>query len=184
MNSFRLHSVRFEEKDFETNEIRLVNPEHNSSSNYISLIVGNNGTGKSRVLSKIARFFVDQFKEQRSISLFGNQLNYNQPPKKVISITNSISDKFPMDESFRPSRNDVTNQLFKDFNYNYLGTRNRINSFSNRALMNRALDILFESYSEEDVSSNYRYVFDYLDYEPIIKLNMILPMFRTTISFS
>lgn len=171
MNSFRLHSVRFEEKDFETNEIRLINPEHNSSSNYISLIVGNNGTGKSRVLSKIARFFVDQFKEQRSISLFGSQLKYNQPPEKVIAITNSISDKFPMDESFRPSRNDENNHLFKDFNYNYLGTRNRMNSFSNRALMNRALDILFESYSEVDVSSNYRYVFDYLDYEPIIKLN-------------
>lgn len=170
MNSFRLHSIRFEEKDFETDEIRLVNPEHNSNSNYISLIVGNNGTGKSRVLSKIARYFVDQFKEQKSKPLFGSQLEFSQPPAKVIAITNSISDKFPMDESFRPSQN-RNNSLFKDFNYNYLGTRNRTNSFSNRALMNRALDILFESYSELDVSRNYRYVFDYLDYEPIIKLN-------------
>jgi predicted ATPase len=171
MNNFRLHSIRFEEKDFETDEIRLVNPEHNSNSNYISLIVGNNGTGKSRVLSKIARYFVDQFKEQRSKSLFGSQLEFSQQPAKVIAITNSISDKFPMDESFRPSQNSENNPLFKDFNYNYLGTRNRTNSFSNRALMNRALDILFESYSELDVSRNYRYVFDYLDYEPIIKLN-------------
>jgi predicted ATPase len=173
MNSFRLHSVRFEEKDFETNEIRLIYPEHNPNSNYISLIVGNNGTGKSRVLSKIARHFVESFKNQRSKSLFENLMEYERPPEKVIAITNSISDKFPMDESFRPSRNDNDNdnQYFKDFKYNYLGTRSRANSFSNRALMNRALDILFESYSELDVSSNYRHIFDYLDYEPIIKLN-------------
>tara|TARA_B110000093_G_scaffold176775_1_gene212724 strand:+ start:894 stop:1172 length:279 start_codon:yes stop_codon:yes gene_type:complete len=85
MNSFRLHSVRFEEKDFETNEIRLVNPEHNS--NYISLIVGNNGTGKSRVLSKIARQFVESFKNQRSRYLFENLMEYERPPEKVITIT-------------------------------------------------------------------------------------------------
>ena len=37
--------------------------------------------------------------------------------------------------------------------------------------MNRALEIVFESYSEIDVSRNYRHIFDYLDYEPIIKLS-------------
>ena len=36
--------------------------------------------------------------------------------------------------------------------------------------MNRALDILFEYYSEREISSYYRYVFDYLDFEPILKL--------------
>ena len=171
MNNFRLYKVRFEEKDFETNDIRLVNPEHSSDSNYISLIVGNNGTGKSRVLSKIARFFVEQTKESSQKPLFGSILEYNRAPEKIIAITNSISDKFPMDESFRPLQNTTNNLYFRDFKYNYLGTRNRINSFSNRALMNRALDILFENYSELDVSRNYRHIFNYLDYEPIIKLN-------------
>ena len=37
--------------------------------------------------------------------------------------------------------------------------------------MNRALDIVFESYSEFDVSRNFRHIFDYLNYEPIIKLS-------------
>ncbi|NQU31890.1 MAG: AAA family ATPase [Bacteroidetes bacterium] len=44
--------------------------------------------------------------------------------------------------------------------------------------MNRALEIVFESYSEFDVSRNYRHIFDYLNYEPIIKLN-----YRFTNSF-
>lgn len=171
MNNFRLNKVRFEEKEFETNEIQLVNPNHSSDANYISLIVGNNGTGKSRVLSKIARYFVEQIKDLNQKPLFGSIFEYNRRPEKVIAITNSISDKFPMDESFRPFQNKTNNIYFRDFKYNYLGTRNRINSFSNRALMNRALDILFENYSELDVSRNYRYIFDYLDYEPILKLN-------------
>lgn len=173
MENFRLQKVRFEEKEFETNDIQLVNPKHNleSKSNYVSLIVGNNGTGKSRILSKIARFFLDQVKESYPNSLFGNIWKFKQMPEKVIAITNSISDKFPMDESYRPIYKENANIFYKDFKYNYLGTRNRANSFSNRALMNRALDILFENYSELDVSKNYRYIFDYLDYEPVIKLS-------------
>lgn len=171
MNNFRLHRIRFEEKGFETNDIQLVNPKHSSSSNYISLIVGNNGTGKSRVLSKIAKYFVNKTKGDTQSSFLGTVVEYNKTPKKIIAITNSISDKFPMDESFRPSRYKKKETYYRDFKYNYLGTRNRINSFSNRALMNRALDILFENYSELDVSRNYRYIFDYLDYEPILKLN-------------
>jgi len=173
MPNFRLEKIRFEEKDFETNNIQLVNPNHNLSNslNYVSLIVGNNGTGKSRVLSKIARFFVEQTKELNQNNRYSNYWNFNRMPEKVIAITNSISDKFPMDESYRPILRENENIYYRDFKYNYLGTRNRANSFSNRALMNRALDILFENYSEVDVSKNYRHIFDYLDYEPIIKLS-------------
>ncbi|QRE25161.1 hypothetical protein, partial [Flavobacterium psychrophilum] len=96
---------------------------------------------------------------------------YNFAPSKIIAVTNSISDKFPIDQSFRTSRNSTHEFYHRDFNYNYLGTRNRINSFSNKALMNRALEIVFESYSQFDVSRNYRHIFDYLNYEPVIKLN-------------
>lgn len=174
MSNFRLYSARFEEKDFATNDIRLVNPEHNNNSNYISLIVGNNGTGKSRVLSKIARFFLEKTKQSDQKSLLGSAFEYNRLPQKIIALTNSGSDKFPVDESFRPSRSSSGTTNFKDFKYNYLGTRSRTNSFSNRALMNRALDILFENYSELDVSRNYRHIFDYLDYEPILKLEYIV----------
>lgn len=102
MSNFRLHRIRFNEKDFETNYIQLVHPEHTSSSNYISLIVGNNGTGKSRILSKIARYFVNKTKDSIKNYSFDTIMEYNKIPKKIIAITNSISDKFPIDESFRP----------------------------------------------------------------------------------
>ena len=171
MRNFRLYDIGIDDKYFTTERITLIKDQNNTSENYFSLIIGNNGTGKSRILSNIARFFVDEMKSKQQQTFFNTTLNYNRFPEKIISITNSISDKFPVDESFRPGRITQENIQHRDFKYNYLGTRNRMNSFSNKALMNRALDILFENYSELDVSRNYRHVFDYLDYEPIIKLD-------------
>lgn len=171
MNGFRLYSLEIDNKSISTDRIELINKLDSSYDNYFSLIIGNNGTGKSRILSEIARFFNKLKKEENQPNLFkDSHFEYNFIPSKIIAITNSISDKFPIDQSFRPSRHSTLEFYHRDFNYNYLGTRNRVNSFSNKALMNRALEIVFESYSEFDVSRNYRHIFDYLDYEPIIKL--------------
>lgn len=173
MNRFRLYSLKIDNKSIRTDRIELINNiGSNNHNNYFSLIVGNNGTGKSRILSEIARYFNKTINDERQSSLFKSlHFEYTTAPSKVIAITNSISDKFPIDQSFRPSRNSTQEFYHRDFNYNYLGTRNRVNSFSNKSLMNRALEIVFESYSESDVSRNYRHIFDYLEYEPIIKLN-------------
>ena len=172
MNGFRLYSVEIDNRSISTERIKLVDDFKSSNGNYFSLIVGNNGTGKSRILSGIARIFNGILKnETQPIEFRTSHLEFNKIPSKIIAITNSISDKFPIDESFRPLIRDNRRNFHKDFTYNYLGTRNRGNSFSNRALINRALEIVFESYSELDVSRNYRHIFDYLDYEPIIKLN-------------
>ncbi|MCM4161890.1 ATP-binding protein [Antarcticibacterium flavum] len=173
MSGFKLYSLEINNKNINTDRVDLINKFSSLSyDNYFTLIVGNNGTGKSRILSEIARFFKEKFNEGRQRSLFTeSHFKFNILPSKVITITNSISDKFPIDSSFRPSRLDLNEHLHRNFKYNYLGTRNRFNSFSNKALMNRALEIVFESYSEYDVSRNYRHIFDYLDYEPIIKIN-------------
>lgn len=179
MSGFRLYSLGIENKLIETEKINLINQQSISSDNYFTLIIGNNGTGKSRILSEIARFFTRETSNQKQASLFRESFfEYNKLPSKIIALTNSISDKFPVDKSFRPTRESQTDLKHRDFKYNYLGTRNRINSFSNKALMNRALEIVFESYSEFDVSRNYRHIFEYLNYEPIIKLN-----YRFTTSF-
>ncbi|MDN3494243.1 ATP-binding protein [Winogradskyella bathintestinalis] len=171
MNGFRLYSLEIDNKSIITERIKLVNNLDSKYDNYFSLIIGNNGTGKSRILSKIARFFNKLKEDHIQPNLFkDSNFEYNFLPSKIIAITNSISDKFPIDQSFRRSRNSAQEFYHRDFNYNYLGTRNKVNSFSNKALMNRALEIVFESYSEFDVSRNYRHIFDYLNYEPIIKL--------------
>ncbi len=121
MNNFRLYQARFDEKNFITNKIQLVDESHNTDDNYISLIIGNNGTGKSRVLSKIARYFLNEKKEVKQLSLFGTRFRYNRLPKKIIALTNSISDKFPVDESYRPPKQIEKDLIFRDFKYNYLG---------------------------------------------------------------
>lgn len=172
MNGFRLYSLEIDNKSINTDRIELINNLDSSNDNYFTLIIGNNGTGKSRILSEIARFFNKLNQERLQPNLFkDSHFEYNFAPSKIIAITNSISDKFPIDQSFRTSRHSTLEFYHRDFNYNYLGTRNRINSFSNKALMNRALEIVFESYAQFDVSRNYRHIFDYLNYEPIIKLN-------------
>lgn len=173
MSGFRLYSLEINNKTLNTDRIEFINNLSTLSyDNYFTLIIGNNGTGKSRILSEIARFFNQKFKDENQGRIFNDShFEFNIYPSKVIAITNSISDKFPMDRSFRPSNRESNEQYHRNFKYNYLGTRNRFNSFSNKALMNRALEIVFESYSEYDVSRNYRHIFDYLDYEPIIKIN-------------
>jgi predicted ATPase len=172
MNGFRLYSLEIDNKLISTDKITLIDDTKYINENYFSLIIGNNGTGKSRILSEIARFFNNLNRNENQQYLFKDSIfEFNKVPSKIIAITNSISDKFPVDQSFRPLSHSIGDGYHKDFKYNYLGTRNNVNSFSNRALMNRALEIVFESYSELDVSRNYRHIFDYLNYEPIIKLN-------------
>ncbi|MCG9793817.1 ATP-binding protein [Flavobacterium algicola] len=172
MSGFRLYSLELDNKSINTDRIELINDLDSKYDNYFTLIIGNNGTGKSRILSEVARFFNKLNQEITQPNLFkDSNFEYNFTPSKIIAVTNSISDKFPIDQSFRTSRNSTQEFYHRDFNYNYLGTRNRINSFSNKALMNRALEIVFESYSQFDVSRNYRHIFDYLNYEPVIKLN-------------
>lgn len=173
--NFRLRSIAIETNEMHTNAIKLIDKEPEVDTNYITLLVGNNGTGKSRILSSIARYFIEQH-EGKTISLFNNEnFEHHNSPSKVIALTNSISDKFPIDKSFRhhykQRENHESNKLLSNFYYNYLGTRNRLNSFSNKALINRALEIVFENYSEFKTSRNYRHVFDYLDYRPVIKFN-------------
>ena len=57
MNGFRLYSLDIDNKLINTERIQLINDFESNNDNYFSLIIGNNGTGKSRILSEIARFF-------------------------------------------------------------------------------------------------------------------------------
>ncbi|WP_418991467.1 AAA family ATPase [Alistipes sp.] len=163
--AFRLKSIQLH-----TAEIPLVNPKRTSiSENFYTLLIGNNGTGKSTILSSIARHFNTLLNNKRQTS---NTvcLKYQNLPSKVIALTNSISDKFPTDERYR-FRYRIKNTNFKDSRYIYLGARSMMNGFSARALMNKALDIVLENYSDRKISNIYQHVFNYLEYAPILKLN-------------
>ena len=105
MASFRLYSARIDENNIYADNVTLISPQHKSKendySNYFSLIIGNNGTGKSRVLCSIAKLFKRVCNEKYSSKLFGSEASFSTPPNKVIALTNSLSDRFPLDDSFK-----------------------------------------------------------------------------------
>lgn len=167
MESFRLTDVKFDSKNYFTENIKLVNPNKSIDSNYFSLIIGNNGTGKSRFLSAICRYFTDLNRKDKKNEINAD-IKYSMEPIKIISIAYGISDKFPSDDIYRLNKDQELK--YSDLDYIYLGSRTITNSFSSRVLINRAIDILFENYIKDNVAASYRYIFDYLNYEPIIKL--------------
>jgi len=167
-NSFRLNSVSIEEKHFLTKEILLTNNSVRNSDNYYTLIVGNNGTGKSRLLGTIARHFLDLSLDGKGRNMFGDGFIYENTPSKVIAVTSSISNRFPNDRTFISSN--FRRRISGNSNYHYLGSRNNANNFSNKTLLTRAISIMFDNISNTEVLNKYRHLFDYLQYQPIIKI--------------
>jgi predicted ATPase len=165
MVNFRLNQIQIEDNYYQTENIKLVNSKYDKNDNHFTLIVGNNGTGKSRILGSIAKVLKGDFRSRHSDLFNFSQFEKTIEPKKVISVSNSLSDKFPLDKSYRYG-NEIN---YKDEFYNYLGTRGIMGS-SSRTLIRRAIDILLENYSNKHISKCYRYVFDYLDYKPEITL--------------
>ena len=89
MNGFRLYSIGIENKSILTDKVNLVSNTGSSYDNYFSLIIGNNGTGKSRILSEIARFFNKLKQDENQSNLFRDSyFEYNSIPSKVIAVTN------------------------------------------------------------------------------------------------
>ncbi|TOH24435.1 hypothetical protein CGI85_24755, partial [Vibrio parahaemolyticus] len=91
-------------------------------------------------------------------------------PNKLIAIATSLSDKFPVD-NYGKSRNFENRLNLKEEFYVYLGTRNRMPGSSTRALMDRAVSTLLQNIHEDSNDERYRDIFDYLNYEPVIKLS-------------
>lgn len=186
MTAFRLFNISIDDGSFHSDTVNLINPLHhnNTFGNYFSLIIGDNGTGKSRVLSNIAKVYKSIFNNKYNHNLFDSKINLDTLPTKVIAITNSLSDKFPLDDSFKryesvynryTTENNPLKSIYSNSKYIYLGTRSKNLFFSNKASINRALDILLEYYSETEISQYYRHVFNYLDFEPILKLQYKIP---------
>lgn len=178
---FRLFSARVDESNAYAEKITFIASQQKGTNpdTFFSVIIGNNGTGKSRVLCSIAKLFREICEKKYNSRLFGSMADFTTIPNKVIALTNSLSDRFPLDKSYSRyisvyetynDRQNYIKNLYRDSKYIYLGPKSKNYFFSNKTSMNRALDILFEYYSEREISSYYRYVFDYLDFEPILKL--------------
>lgn len=173
MSGFRLYSLKINSEIVTTNNIDLVDNEESTHKNYFSLIIGNNGTGKSRILVEISKYFIElQKKRKHPLTYEKLKIKCNITPSKIITISNSSSNKFPTGLGYTPNPLAAQNKIYSsDLHYHHLGIKNRLTSFPYaRKSFNRTLEIILDNYSDLEISRNYRSIFNYLEYEPIIKL--------------
>ncbi|MEL3926395.1 AAA family ATPase [Aeromonas enteropelogenes] len=188
--AFRVNSFSVEKDDFSTSNVILSKDNITDDSNYFTVLIGNNGTGKSRLLVNIVDAFKEMWVSNRRINFeylleytlsdktFSIERRKNQKilerikntshknggdiitPNKVIAITTSLSDKFPNDKP----------PLNNDNYYSYLGVRNRMGAASSRSLMDKALLLMLANINTDNNNAEFREIFSYLEYEPIIKI--------------
>jgi predicted ATP-binding protein involved in virulence len=96
----------------------------NPDDNVFTVIVGKNGTGKSRLLGEIIRYYID---DNQSINYYNqSELGFSESsigevvatsvPNKIIAVSTSPFDKFPIRNRFR------TREEHDDY-YSYVGLR-------------------------------------------------------------
>lgn len=199
--TFRIKSISFNDgKEFITGKIPLSKTPFNSSGNYYTVIIGNNGIGKSRILSNIIRMFnyIDKEIYPRSLAAFECDYTHsgfdfiirrgpeNKPPRefykklprpsRIFSITNSLSDSFPNDLYMLPSfiREEKRPIEFQKQYYIYFGSRGRANNSSSHSLINKSFDIFFETKKSKVHLAKTISLFEFMNYRP--SLTVEFPM--------
>jgi predicted ATPase len=140
---------------------------HDSSGingqNIFTVIVGKNGSGKSRLLNDIISQFVS-FVEIGSISILSSrkqstaskiELDFTEVPKKIIAVSTSPYDKFPIPR-FYFSRQE------KYENYAYLGIRDLRTSNFSKSFMSKIIGQLL--YTRGTDFPQFRKIVDVLKY--------------------
>lgn len=159
--SFRLEAFKLDEQNIQLPLVKLSKPSENEE-NFFTVVIGNNGTGKSRLLKGI----VDSYRKRNIKNKHVSVQDELRNPKKIIAITTSLSDKFPPGSSF--SRNAKPHTIKEK--YCYLGPKGRVGGSSNRALMDKAISYLMSNADEKSNFHQYNEIFNYLQYEPVLKL--------------
>lgn len=131
--SFRIKSVRFENKTISGFVDGLSND--GNESNHYTLIIGNNGCGKSTLMKTISLYFS---KESSSKSYSANVDTNGLFPSRTIVSTNGIGDTYYKAYSTIPDMQTP---------YIYLGTRG---NYSKKFLFERACMIFIESNLEDE----------------------------------
>ncbi|WP_412023912.1 AAA family ATPase [Burkholderia cepacia] len=155
-----------------------------SNENKFTVIVGKNGTGKSRILKAIVETFVDPESIERrrhsdGIKINPNpylELDYEYGPSSVIAISTSPFDRFPLPE---PSRIPVDPSSLNDSgypHYEYLGLRGLFSRNLSLSFMSRAITALIDSVHENrEHAHQICNVLNYLEYDGSIEARFQLP---------
>jgi len=173
MQGVRILSAIINGQPFPVSPFSVINAE----KNFFTIIVGNNAAGKSRflvgILKSLRKASNQRLKgneEEIEIELLFNGSNKIirnrdsgttfelQDEIKLLSISNSIFDKFP-------------HQVKSDKNYAYVGSRMTGISTHKRAIINDLMDIFSTNLQDEAFVKKAKQLFDFLNIEPIIKIS-------------
>ncbi|GKX50592.1 AAA family ATPase [Budvicia aquatica] len=122
------------DKIFNKLDVTLINKVPNNNENYLSMIIGENGTGKSQFLRAMVDSVIDSclFENSKLETIVNDGEKFSNIPKIICSATN-INDKY---------RLDLGKKIFPKDNYRYLGMR----SATNNAFVGKYKKIYFNAF--------------------------------------
>lgn len=136
--------------------------------NLFTVVIGKNGTGKSVMLGNIVRFFTKSKSidwdylsiERRNVFNMAPEIFYSGKPERVIAVSSSPFDKFPIQFSHLQKRRNLGN-------YTYLGIRDlRTTQFGNAYLARIASNIFSNIIYSLPTKVSILKVLDFLNFEP------------------
>ena len=162
--AFRIVSFDLNKHMFKNSKIKLFNGNPNDEQNYFSLIIGNNGTGKSTILGEIADGVSSRNKPK--LDLFADLIG---KPSRTIVVSNSPFDKFPMDKTYNAKYSYKSKYLYKDMDYYYIGYRGHSISKKNR--VDKVIEVLLNNYTHTKYNRKIREILSFLGYEARISVD-------------
>ncbi len=171
------------------NTIPISAPELNTSgANFYTIIIGNNASGKSRLLVSM----LNRLRQAKNLRLKSKSENvklklFYQGIEEIIDDNNHIS-SISMDEINLMS---ISNSLFDKFphkaksdrNYSYIGSRMSGISTHKRAIVNDLMDILSINLRDTNFVKKAKQLFSFLRLEPIIKISLRFSFIASRIRF-
>lgn len=170
MKNLRITEAKIGENSFSISPIII----ESDSSNHISVVIGNNATGKSRLLTSMLnclrqganprlRSNVDD--TELTIHVDGELIDIKKespgPSQDInlISISNSIFDKFP-------------HQVKSDINYTYVGVKPTGIGAHRKAITNDLMDTLSSHLGDSSFRRKTYELFDFIGLGPVISVSL------------
>lgn len=149
-----------EKSTFKSIDFGVSESRGGDEANYYTLLVGNNGSGKTQVLKRIAQNF--QVEKSPKLPIEVEPSSTTPMPHRTIVITNTIGESYPSDKNREMSYNDL--------NYVLIGTRFIGHGLGKRFFMERAMRALLESDRSEQKIALCRDMFNTLGYHPVLSI--------------
>lgn len=134
---------------------------YDENLNIFTLLIGNNGCGKTRILKTIASYVTNDSHTYKDGKIVVRQ--YDELPSRTIVITNTIGDSFPLDNS--------SNKRFSEMSYVYLGSKPASGGSTKKNLIERAIRIFLENDITEQVISAVKQLFDFVGFDTHITID-------------